>query len=287
MPTCADYQSCSSQILYTCTKTPLSPFICVCPNYSFDINFPSFVHVTHTHTHTHAHTHMHTHTHTHMYTHARTANAADTTYLTAGFFDGSNGIGLHFSISYQDITFSNPSDADTLTLTERFSTISDNNYWLRSKTADGSYWVAISTCVVITVFALPSPHTHTYTHTRTHTHISTPSHIHSSPHTCTPSHIHTHTLYTPPTYPHTPHTLHSPHNLTHTHTHTSHSPHIHPLTHTHPTHPDPVTFVDFVKMDYTPVPPADDAEDYELYFLFLREQLFVKFNSFNVSHHGI
>ena len=71
-----------------------------------------------------------------IFAHAHTPpldEPSDPTYLTAGFFDGSSGIGRHFSISYQNITFTDPVNPDTLTLTERFSTIRDNSYWLRSK----------------------------------------------------------------------------------------------------------------------------------------------------------
>ena len=74
------------------------------------------------------------HVHTCMLTqsppHTLTASNSDSTYFTAGFFDGNNGAGRHFSLSYQDITFSAP---DTLQTTEQFRTITNNYFWLRCK----------------------------------------------------------------------------------------------------------------------------------------------------------
>ena len=89
---------------------------------------------THTHTHDPVHTHLHhtIHVHTCMFTqshpHTHPASNSDSTYFTAGFLDGSNGAGRHFSLSYQNITFSAP---DTLQTTEQFRTITVNNNWLR------------------------------------------------------------------------------------------------------------------------------------------------------------
>ena len=62
-----------------------------------------------------------------------TVNSSDTTFFTAGLFDGANGVGRHFSISYQSIDFTNLTDPDTLETTENFRTINANNNWLRCK----------------------------------------------------------------------------------------------------------------------------------------------------------
>jgi len=107
----------------------------------------SHVHITSSHnphirTHTHDPVHtqlLHTiHVHTCMLTqshpHTLTASNSDSTYFTAGFFDGNNGAGRHFSLSYQNITFSAP---DTLQTTEQFRTITNNNFWLRCELP---YW---------------------------------------------------------------------------------------------------------------------------------------------------
>ena len=50
--------------------------------------------------------------------------------MAAGFFDGDNGAGRHFSIAYKNITMETPSDPDTLETMELFRTISANNNWL-------------------------------------------------------------------------------------------------------------------------------------------------------------
>ena len=49
---------------------------------------------------------------------------SDTIYFSAGFFQGNNGIGQHYSISYQNVTFT--SDSSSLETTELFRT----NLWM-------------------------------------------------------------------------------------------------------------------------------------------------------------
>ena len=66
-----------------------------------------------------------THTHTHL---TLAGSGSDSTYFTAGFFSGQDGIGRHFSLSYQNVTVSGP---NTLQTAEQFRTIRNNNYWLR------------------------------------------------------------------------------------------------------------------------------------------------------------
>ncbi len=55
-----------------------------------------------------------------------TENESDTVYFTAGHAMGP-------SISYNNITFGNPSDPNTLEASENFRTIDVNKYWLRCK----------------------------------------------------------------------------------------------------------------------------------------------------------
>ena len=52
-------------------------------------------------------------------------------YFSAGFYEGSNGLGRHFSISYQNITLTTPSNYSSLNTTEWFRTIEANTNWLR------------------------------------------------------------------------------------------------------------------------------------------------------------
>jgi len=59
----------------------------------------------------------------------RNSSSSDTTYFSAGFFAGNDGVGRHFSLSYQNISLS--AQTSTLTTTEQFRTIRSNNYWLR------------------------------------------------------------------------------------------------------------------------------------------------------------
>ena len=54
----------------------------------------------------------------------------DTVFLAAGFFDGENSAGRHFSISYKNITTATSSDPNSLATEELFRTISANNNWL-------------------------------------------------------------------------------------------------------------------------------------------------------------
>ena len=58
-------------------------------------------------------------------------STSDPIYLSAGFFEGSTGVGRHFSISYINVTLTTPSDPSTLETTELFRTINANNNWLR------------------------------------------------------------------------------------------------------------------------------------------------------------
>jgi hypothetical protein len=60
----------------------------------------------------------------------RTSNDEDTVFLAAGFFDGENSAGRHFSISYNNITTVTSSDPNSLATEELFRTISANNNWL-------------------------------------------------------------------------------------------------------------------------------------------------------------
>ena len=79
--------------------------------------------------HTCAHGMLIQYTHTHNYA----GSNSDSTYFTAGFFDGSNGPGRHFSLSYQSISFGMLNDPNSLQTNERFRTITNNNFWLRCK----------------------------------------------------------------------------------------------------------------------------------------------------------
>ena len=56
---------------------------------------------------------------------------SDTTYFTAGFFEGSSGLGRHFSISYQRVTTTVEAQETSLSTSETLRTIKDNNNWLR------------------------------------------------------------------------------------------------------------------------------------------------------------
>ena len=58
-------------------------------------------------------------------------STSDTTYFTAGFFEGSSGLGRHFSISYQTVTTTVETQETSLSTSERLRTIKDNNNWLR------------------------------------------------------------------------------------------------------------------------------------------------------------
>ena len=65
-------------------------------------------------------------------------SADDTVYFSAGFFQGNDGVGRHFSISYQNVTVT--SDPSSLQTTELFRTEDNNILWLRFPvTFVGSY----------------------------------------------------------------------------------------------------------------------------------------------------